>query len=80
VATIFPDGSVVKESFVVERDIWSNAAAYQGGFAVRVNGIIYFYDNAGNLKGQVDQSTSGESFDAGRWHGSPLTSTALMSI
>ena len=74
VATIFaPDGSVVKESFVVANgDIWSNAAAYQGGFAVRVNGIIYFYDNSGNLKGQVDQRPPGETFDAGRGDGTRI--------
>jgi len=74
VATIFaPDGTVVKDSWVVAAgDIWSNVAAYQGGFAVRVNGIIYFYDNAGTLKGQVDQATSGESFDRGRGDGTRI--------
>jgi hypothetical protein len=67
-ATIFaPDGSVVKESFnVANGDLWSNATAYRGGFAVRVSGVIYFFDNAGNLQGQVNQSTAGRSFQTGR--------------
>ena len=61
------------ESFkVADGDLWSNAAAYKGGFAVRVAGVIYFYDNAGTLKGQVDQATSGESFDRGRGDGTRL--------
>jgi len=66
VATVFaPDGSVVKDSFVVAKgDIWSNVAPFKGGFAVRAKPqdgsatrIIYFYDNAGKLLGQVDQAT-----------------------
>lgn len=71
VATIFaPDGSVVKDSWVVANgDIWSNLAAYKGGFAVRASGTIYFHDNAGTLTGSVPQSSSGLSFDAGRGDG-----------
>ncbi len=74
VATVFaPDGSVVKDSFVVANgDIWANVAAYKGGFAVRVAGIIYFFDNAGKAKGQIDQSKSGESFDTGRGDGTRI--------
>jgi hypothetical protein len=74
VATIFaPDGSIVKESWkVADGDIWSNATAYEGGFAVRASGIIYFHDNAGNLKGQVDQNTSGRTFDRGRGDGTRI--------
>lgn len=76
VATIFaPDGSVVKDSFLVATgDIWSNVAAYQGGFAVRASGVIYFFDNAGNPKGQVDQNTSGEAYDRGRGDGTRIAS------
>jgi len=61
VATIFaPDGSVVRESFVVEnRDLWSNVVAYRGGFAVRVHENLYFYDNAGNLQGLTNILSSG---------------------
>ena len=74
IATIFaPDGSIVKDSFEVALgDIWSNVAAYRGGFAVRAQNeagdsrSIYFFDNAGTLKGQVDQKTSGRSFNPGR--------------
>jgi hypothetical protein len=74
VATIFaPDGTVVKDSWVVaEGDIWSNVAAYKGGFAVRVAGIIYFFDNSGTLKGQVDEAASGEIFSRDRGDGTRL--------
>ncbi len=60
-AAIFaPDGSVVKDSFVVaDGDLWANVAAFKGGFAVRVSGVIYFLDNAGNTIGSVDQEDSG---------------------
>jgi hypothetical protein len=81
VATVFaPDGTVVKDSFLVSvSDIWANVAPYKGGFAVRAKPtdgsatrIIYFYDNTGTLKGQVDQATSGVSFDTGRGDGTRL--------
>lgn len=74
VATIFrPDGTVVKESFVVATgDIWSNVASFQGGFCVRVLGVLYFFDNAGNPTGNVNQNTSGASFDAGRGDGTRI--------
>jgi hypothetical protein len=74
VATIFaPNGSIVKESFVVANgDIWANVAAFQGGFAVRVAGVIYFFNNDGSPKGQVDQNTSGETYDAGRGDGTRI--------
>ncbi len=74
VATIFaPDGTVVKDSFVVQpRDIWCNLAAYKGGFCVRVASVLYFYDNDGTPKGSVHQSTSGAAFDGGRGDGTRL--------
>lgn len=74
VATIFaPDGTVVKESFVVATgDQWSNLAAVKGGFVVRAQGVFYFYDNEGNLQGSVPQNTSGVSFDAGRGDGTRI--------
>ncbi|MBI2925802.1 MAG: CHRD domain-containing protein, partial [Verrucomicrobia bacterium] len=71
-ATIFaPDGSVVTESWkVADGDLWSNVAAYKGGFAVRVGGVLYFYNNAGELQGTADQNTAtGSSFDRGRGDG-----------
>lgn len=53
-----PDGSVVRESFVIEGgDIWSNVAAYQDGFCVRKGGLLKFFDNEGELEGEIDQST-----------------------
>lgn len=74
VATIFsPNGSIVTESFkVADGDQWSNIAPFKGGFAVRSAGIIYCFDNAGTLLGQVDQDTSGASFDRGRGDGTRL--------
>ena len=82
VATIFaPDGSIVKEAFKVSNsDIWSNVAAYRGGFAVRAktadgtSRAIYFYDNAGTLKGQVDQAVTGQAYDTGRGDGTRIAS------
>lgn len=68
VATIFtPAGTVVKESFVVAPgDLWSNVAAFRGGFCVRVLGVLYFFDNAGNATGSTPQSTAGGDFGTGR--------------
>lgn len=75
-AIIAPDGTVVKAGFAidetVENQIWSNVAAYQGGFCVRFNATLHFYDNAGNLKGKVAQSTSGLSYDPGRGDGTRI--------
>lgn len=73
-ATIFaPDGTIVKETFkVANGDLWANAAAFKGGFAVRVAGVFYFYNNAGDLQGSVDQNTSGETFDRGRGDGTRI--------
>ncbi len=74
VATVIkPDGSIVKETFkVADGDFWSNVAPFKGGFAARVAGVIYFYDNAGNALGSVDQATSSEGFDRGRGDGSRI--------
>ncbi len=79
VVTIFaPDGTIVKEAFTVgdiavDGQIWSNVCAYRGGFAVRrQGGIMFFFDNDGNLKGQVNQSTSGRNFDTGRGDGTRI--------
>ncbi|MBK9140247.1 MAG: hypothetical protein IPM17_16025 [Verrucomicrobia bacterium] len=88
VATIFaPNGTIVKESFLVaptpeatdrSADIWSNVAPFKGGFAVRAklpagNGrAIYFFDNAGNFQGMVDQAVTGAAFDTGRGDGTRI--------
>jgi len=88
VATIFaPDGSIVKEAFLVaptpdftiqDVDIWSNVAAYKGGFAVRTKShdgtsrAIYFFNNLGVPTGFVDQAASGVSFDTGRGDGTRI--------
>src|SRR5439155_16826614 len=44
------------------------------GFAVRVQGTIYFYDNNGNLQGSSPQDSSGLSFDKGRGDGTRIAS------
>lgn len=68
-----PDGSVVKESWLVDpRDIWSNVTSYKGGFCIRVHEKLYFYDNDGNLLGTCDQATSGLAFDTGRGDGTRI--------
>lgn len=74
VATIIrPDGSIVKETFKVgDGDYWANLAAFKGGFALRVAGVFYFYDNDGNSLGTLDQNVSGESFDRGRGDGTRI--------
>jgi hypothetical protein len=75
VATIFaPDGTVVKDTWLIALgDIWSNLAAYKGGFAVRANGLLYFYNDAGVQQGDpVDQATSGASYDRGRGDGTRI--------
>ena len=73
-ATIFAaDGSVVKETFAIgASDIWQNAAAIKGGFVVREAGVLYFFDNSGNARGSVSDSTSGGQFDKGRGDGTRL--------
>lgn len=72
---IAPDGSIVKESFLVRNmDIWSNLAAYQGGFCVRVHQFLHFFDNAGNqLKSVEFPTVSGvPAFDTGRGDGTRI--------
>jgi len=67
-AIIKPDGTVVKGPTLVDpRDIWDNACAFKGGFAIRVHNLLYFYDNDGNLLGSTDINiTSGLTFGTGR--------------
>lgn len=67
-AAIFrPDGSVVKDTFLVANgSLWGNLAAYKGGFCVRVSGVLYFYDNEGNLQGSISNVVTGGAFDDGR--------------
>lgn len=75
VATILaPDGSVVVDTFkVADGSIWSNVAAYKGGFAVRVGGVIRFIDNNGVEKGTADQGlATGSNLDRGRGDGTRL--------
>jgi hypothetical protein len=71
---------VVKDSFIVSvSDIWSNVAAYQGGFAVRCKPtdgsgtrVIHLFDNSGNPTGTIAQTSSGAAFDSGRGDGTRI--------
>jgi hypothetical protein len=67
-AVIKPDGTVVKGFTLVDaHDIWDNACAFKGGFAIRVHNLLYFYDNDGNLTGSTDINvSSGLTFGTGR--------------
>jgi hypothetical protein len=76
IATIFaPNGSVVKEAFKVsDGDMWNSVGAFKGGFFVRpAGGIIYFYNNAGDLQGTLDHNAaSGLTYDLGRSDGTRM--------
>jgi len=72
---IAPNGSIVKEAFLVRNmDVWSNLAAYQGGFCVRVHQYLHFYDNAGNELKVVEFPTvpGVPAFDTGRGDGTRI--------
>lgn len=57
---VAPDGTILRDSFVIAPgDIWSNLAAFAGGFCVRVGGVLRFYDNVGELLGTADQGDIG---------------------
>ncbi len=80
---VAPDGSIVKDSFVVApTEIWSNLAAYKGGFCVRAGGVLKFFDNDGNLLGEADQADPNLvdplgnpiAFDRGRGDGTRIAS------
>jgi len=74
-AIITPTGTFVKTNTLVDpRDIWDNVAAHKGGFVVRCHDTLYFYDNAGNLRGSSPQAISGISFDTGRGDGTRIAS------
>ena len=79
-----PDGTVVKESWVVDpRDIWSNVSSYKGGFCVRVHDILYFHSNDGELLGQVhqvDDLPEDLAFDTGRGDATRIASHINSSL
>lgn len=53
---VAPDGSIVKDSFEIgPGQIWSNVTAFKGGFCVRLNAMLMFYDNSGTFQGAADQ-------------------------
>ncbi len=66
-AIITPTGTVLRtNTLVTAKSIWDNVAAYRGGFAVRGQDTIYFYDNAGNLLGSSPVSSSNLPFGTDR--------------
>ena len=81
---VAPNGSIVQDSFVIGiGELWSNVCAFKGGFCVRLNGILMFYDNSGTFQGQADQSDAtiiddqGNlvfAFDRGRGDGTRIAS------
>lgn len=77
-AIISPTGTVVKDTIAIDPSIantpWDNIIAYRGGFCIRFNATLYFYDNAGTLQGSSPQSTSGIGFDGGRGDGTRIQS------
>ena len=79
-AIITPQGAIVKEGTLVDAtvandQIWSNVAAHKGGFAIRFQGKIRFFDNAGNKRGEIDQNESTETtWDRGRGDGTRIAS------
>lgn len=72
IVIIRPDGSIVKDTFPVDpssldsQGIWANCAAYRGGFCVRWKNRLYFFDNAGNSRGMIADSSSGLPFGQNR--------------
>ncbi len=82
VATIFDGetGEVVKEPFNAAGDdsshsIWSNVAAFDGGFAVRTEGIMTLYDNDGNMLHVVNQEDWTMVGDTGRGDGTRIAAS-----
>jgi hypothetical protein len=73
VATIFngETGAVIKEPWNAAGDegahsIWSNVAAFNGGFVVRSEAIFSVYDNDGNLRYFFEQGAFSTIADTGR--------------
>jgi hypothetical protein len=73
---VAPDGSIVKDTFVIGAgSIWSNVTAFEGGFCVRLNGVLKFYDNEGELMGEADQDEMNPVLsDRGRGDGTRIAS------
>jgi len=76
IALVFkPDGSVVTNSFLVRpAEAWTDPCGFKGGFCVRSGGLLYFYNNNGNLiVGDVDHNAlSGLTLDTGRGDGTKI--------
>lgn len=73
VASIFngETGAVIKPAWNAAGDgapheIWSNVAAFKGGFCVRSQGVFTVYDNDGNMKYFFNQADYSTVADTGR--------------
>jgi hypothetical protein len=84
---VAPDGSIVQDSFVIGAgQIWSNVCAFKGGFCVRLNGMLLFFDNSnpqqgfGKFANQQDANVTDNTganvftFDGGRGDGTRIAS------
>lgn len=75
---VAPDGSIVQDSVVVGNgQLWSNVSAFNGGFCVRLNGMLLFMDNTGTLQNfasQQDPTAANFNFDGGRGDGTRIAS------
>ena len=81
IATIFDGetGEIIKGPFNAPGDeashsIWSNVAAFNGGFAVRSEGVMTMYTNDGELMNWVLQEEWTNVADAGRGDGTRIAS------
>jgi hypothetical protein len=76
---VAPDGTIVQPTFVIGsgQQLWSNVSAFNGGFCVRYDAIMMFFDNTGALQAsdsQQDADTPQFSFDGGRGDGTRIAS------
>jgi hypothetical protein len=71
-AVIFaPDGTIVKDRWKVsDGQMWDAATAWRGGFCILpAGGVLYYYDNDGNLQGTTNlNAASGLIYDTGRFN------------
>ncbi len=73
-------GEVIKGPFNAAGDdsshsIWSNMAPFDGGFAVRTEGIMTLYNNAAEVQHVVEQAEWTTVADTGRGDGTRIAST-----
>jgi len=79
IATLFDGqtGKPIKGPFVgtcdeSAREIWSNVAAFKGGFCIRASGLLTVYDNDGNMRYCLNQDEFTTASDKGRSDGTRI--------